>query len=88
MTDISGSAPEGLTPVYTDNQGTIALTKNNIFHARTKHIEICHHYIHDTVEKGQTIVLYCPTDEMPANLMTKVLPRVKLSKFTGMLGVR
>jgi hypothetical protein len=32
-------------PVSCDNQGTIALTTNNKFHAHTKYINIQYHYV-------------------------------------------
>ena len=31
--------------LYSDNQGAIALTKDNSYHARTKHIDIRYHFI-------------------------------------------
>jgi len=34
-----------------DNTSVIALTKNPVFHARTKHIEVKHHFIRDHVQK-------------------------------------
>ena len=37
------------TIIFGDNQGAIALTKNDQFHARTKHVDIQHHYIRETV---------------------------------------
>ena len=33
-----------------DNQGSISLAHNPVFHARTKHIDIQHHYIRDEEE--------------------------------------
>jgi len=35
-----------------DNQGAIALAKNPEFHACTKHIDICHHYIREVESTG------------------------------------
>ena len=39
----------------------------------TKHIDIWFHYIHQTVEKGAINLIYCPTDDMTADILTKVL---------------
>ncbi len=42
-----------------DNQGSIALAHNPVFHARTKHIDIQHHYIHDKVaQEGLTYITH------------------------------
>ena len=34
---------------YEDNQGVILLANNRLFGMRTKHIDICHHFIMDVV---------------------------------------
>ena len=38
------------TVLYNDNQGAQALIKNLIFHARTKHIDVRHHFVRDAFE--------------------------------------
>ena len=60
--------------VNADNQGSIALAKNPVFHNRLKHIDIQYHFTRDLV-KGKRISLnYIPTKEMSADLLTKALP--------------
>jgi len=44
--------PETKTCVYCDNQGTISLIKDSSFHARSKHIDVKHHYIREHVTAG------------------------------------
>ncbi|GKF64020.1 hypothetical protein Tco_0187468, partial [Tanacetum coccineum] len=39
-------------PIMCDNKGAIELSKNPVQHSRTKHIEICHHFLRDNVQKG------------------------------------
>jgi hypothetical protein len=39
-------------PLLADNMSAIALTKDNAFHSRTKHIDIHYHYIRKAVENG------------------------------------
>ena len=53
----------------------IALAKNPVAHARTKHINIRYHYIREAVEDGMIELQYCPTNEMNADLLTKPLPK-------------
>jgi len=48
-------------PIKCDNTSAIALTKNPIFHARTKHIEIKHHFIRDHVKKGDIKLVFIQT---------------------------
>ncbi|GJS87958.1 retrovirus-related pol polyprotein from transposon TNT 1-94 [Tanacetum coccineum] len=37
--------------IYIDNESTICIVKNPVFHSKTKHIEIRHHFIRDAYEK-------------------------------------
>ncbi|GJY03698.1 hypothetical protein Tco_0369638 [Tanacetum coccineum] len=39
------------TKIYIDNESTICIVKNPVFHSKTKHIEIRHHFIRDSNEK-------------------------------------
>ncbi|GJV86640.1 ribonuclease H-like domain-containing protein [Tanacetum coccineum] len=39
------------TKIYIDNESTICIVKNPVFHSKTKHIEIRHHFIKDAYEK-------------------------------------
>nr|GEU91353.1 integrase, catalytic region, zinc finger, CCHC-type, peptidase aspartic, catalytic [Tanacetum cinerariifolium] len=38
-------------PLYCDNRSAIALCCNNVQHSRSKHIDICHHFIREQVER-------------------------------------
>nr|GEU85264.1 hypothetical protein [Tanacetum cinerariifolium] len=38
------------TKIYIDNERTICIVKNPVFHSKTKHIEIRHHFIRDAYE--------------------------------------
>ena len=59
------------TKIYIDNQSTISIVKNPVFHQRTKHIEIRHHFIRDANGKHLIQVLKVPTEENVADLLTK-----------------
>ncbi|GJW83966.1 putative ribonuclease H-like domain-containing protein [Tanacetum coccineum] len=39
------------TKIFIDNESTICIVKNPVFHSKTKHIEIRHHFIRDSYEK-------------------------------------
>jgi len=72
-----GREADGQNTLFSDNQGAIALAHNPEFHARTKHIDIQHHFIRECVESGQVKLEYCPTKDMVADALTKPLPREK-----------
>lgn len=64
-----------------DNQSAQKLTTNNMFHGRTKHIDVRHHFIRDTIKNNLITVNYLPTDEMIADVLTKPLLREKHETF-------
>jgi hypothetical protein len=71
-----------------DNQGTIKLAQNPVEHTRTKHIDIRYHFIRDSVKDGETELVYVPTEEMPADVLTKALTPEKHRKCCEMMGMR
>ncbi|KAI5708540.1 hypothetical protein M8J77_024816 [Diaphorina citri] len=60
--------------IYGDNKGAIDLSKNAKYQARTKHIDVKHHFIRDHVQKGTIKILRVSTKEMVADVFTKGLP--------------
>ncbi|GJR79829.1 hypothetical protein Tco_0150614 [Tanacetum coccineum] len=59
------------TKIYIDNESTICIVKNPVYHSKTKHIAIRHHFIRDAYEKKLIQVLKIHTDNNVANLLTK-----------------
>ncbi|GJY12637.1 putative ribonuclease H-like domain-containing protein, partial [Tanacetum coccineum] len=59
------------TKIYIDNESTICIVKNPVFHSKTKHIEIRHHFIRDAYEKKLIQVLKIHTNDNVADLLTK-----------------
>jgi hypothetical protein len=64
----------GSLQILCDNQGSIKLAKNPIYHAITKYIEIHHHFIREKV-LGEISLDYIPTDKQPADILTKSLEK-------------
>ncbi|GJS27281.1 putative ribonuclease H-like domain-containing protein [Tanacetum coccineum] len=59
------------TKIHIDNESTICIVKNPVFHSKTKHIEIRHHFIRDSYEKKLIQVIKIHTDHNVADLLTK-----------------
>ena len=71
-----------------DNQGAIALAKDNKFHSQTKHIDLQFHFIREVVEDNKLSITYIPTEENMANIFTKALARPKFKGLVKRLGLR
>ncbi|GJY52686.1 putative ribonuclease H-like domain-containing protein [Tanacetum coccineum] len=68
------------TKIHIDNESTICIMKNPVYHSKTKHIEIRHHFIRDSYEKKLIRVEKIHTDFNVADLLTKAFdgPRLYL----------
>ena len=73
--------------LFSNNQSAIVLTKEHQYHAWTKHINICFHFIWWVVENSKLQLIYCPTEEMLANALTKALPSMKVKHFADAFGL-
>ena len=69
------------TTLFSDNQSTITLMKDHQYHLRTKHINIRFHFICWIIENGSIHLIYCPTEDMLADTLTKALPSLKVKHF-------
>ena len=67
--------------IYENNQGTIALSKDPVNRQRSKHVDICYHFIRTTISACKVVVNYCPTKNMIADIVTKSATRSKLQTF-------
>ena len=67
-----------VTTVFYDNQTAIFLTKDQMFHDRTKHIDIA---------RGDFKVSKIHTNDNPADVFTKCLPVAKFSLCLNLVGL-
>jgi hypothetical protein len=75
------------TTLCSDSQGSFALSRNPEHHARSKHIDIRHHFIREQVAAGSINVVYVPTEDMAADVLTKPLSRSTHLHMVRMLGL-
>ena len=73
--------------IKVDNKSAIALTKNPVFHGRSKHIHRRFHFIRECVEKEQVEVEHVPGSEQRADILTKSLGRIKFKEMRSLIGV-
>ena len=87
LTDVGGPLEEPIV-INEDNQGAIAMAKNPVGHARTKHIDIRYHFVREGVQNGAIFLNYVATDEMIADILTKPLPKHPFEKLVIGLGMK
>ncbi|PKA65558.1 Retrovirus-related Pol polyprotein from transposon TNT 1-94 [Apostasia shenzhenica] len=80
-----GQKQEDPTVIYCDNMSAIAMSKNLVLHARTKHIELRLHFIRELVQKGEIQLEFLSTLEQPADMLTKAVTAEKFEKHKGQL---
>ncbi|GKF26049.1 hypothetical protein Tco_0081943, partial [Tanacetum coccineum] len=65
------------TKIYIDNESTICIVKNPVYHSKTKHIAIRHHFIRDAYEKKLIQVLKIHTNDIVADESKKIAQVVR-----------
>ena len=86
LTDLFDSV-DTPTTLFSDSKSAIALAKDGHYHARTKHIDIRYHFIRYVIDAGTIKLIYCSTDDMTADTLTKALPSAKAKHFAKALGL-
>eukprot|EP00253_Pinus_taeda_P025063 PITA_25063 len=62
LRDLSHEQENGTT-IYCDNNSAIGLSKNSVFHKRTKHIDTKFHFIHELVNTGEIFLQHCRIED-------------------------
>lgn len=73
--------------VFCDNQSAIHLSKNAVYHKRSKHIDINFHFTRELVERKEIVIHYLQTELMLSDILTKSLTRYKHDKCVKMLNL-
>lgn len=86
---IMGNLGEADRPVKLnfDNMGVGCLSEVEGLPRRTKNIDVCHHFIRDSIKSGKINISYTPKADMLANVLTKPLGRTKHQQAVQMLGL-
>ena len=83
----------GLSPIkpvllYCDNRGAVNLTKNSVYHGRTKHIDIQHHFVREAVSLGHVLIENMDTSNMIADYLTKTVNKSKHEMCFRAMGLK
>jgi hypothetical protein len=60
-------------PLLYDNESAVKIANNPVQHSRTKHIDICHHFLRDHVAKGDIVLCGVRSEEQLAVLLEPVV---------------
>ncbi|KAK3014567.1 hypothetical protein RJ639_010181 [Escallonia herrerae] len=74
-------------PIHCDNESAIKLASNPVFHGRTKHIEVRHHFVREKVLSQDIKLDSVRTSNQVADLFTKALAESKFERFRAALGM-
>lgn len=86
--DDLGEKQKEATTLFCDNKSAIAMSKNPVYHGRTKHINIKHHFIRQMVEDGEIEVKHVGTKDQVADIFNKALPKDKFVYFRELMGMQ
>ncbi|XP_058755682.1 secreted RxLR effector protein 161-like [Vicia villosa] len=87
LEDIGEKQEESLL-LHCENKSAIAMAKNPVFHSRTRHINIKHHFIRSVIENGDVELVFCSSQEQLAYIFTKALPRGRFQQLREAMGVK
>jgi hypothetical protein len=73
--------------VYEDNQSAIKTAKNRVHSDRSKHIDVRYHFVREEMEKGNLELVYCPTEFMVADILTKPLGKIAHERLRLAMGL-
>lgn len=73
------------TTIHGDNQGSLNLAHNPVYHGRTKHIEVKHHFIREKIISKEISLEYVPTTEQLADILTKALGKIAFERLRKQL---
>jgi hypothetical protein len=77
----------GTVQLMCDNQAALSLLKHPIASARSKHIDVIHHFARERVARGEVMFKYCATADMAADGLTKALADTQFQKCRKLMGI-
>lgn len=79
---------QDVVEIFCDSSSALALTKHQIFHERSKHIDVKLHFVRDEMQKWEIKMLKVSTDHNAADMLTKALPAQKFKYCLELVGLQ
>jgi hypothetical protein len=74
-------------PIHCDNTSAISVSKNLVFHSKTKHIPIKYHFLREQVTNTVVSLHYIPSKDQIVDIFTKPLAKAQFEYLRQKLGV-
>jgi hypothetical protein len=74
-------------PFLCDKESSIKLTNSSVQHARTKHIDVRHHFIRDHQQKENICIESVGTEDQLTDIFTKPLDEKRFCKLSNELNI-
>ena len=78
---------QGDVTIYPDSQSAIHLSKNPIYHDRTKHVDVKYHFVREQISSGIIKVMKIPSEDNPADMGTMIVTTTKFNHCMNLLHV-
>ncbi|KAL6335579.1 hypothetical protein AAG906_030709 [Vitis piasezkii] len=75
------------TNIMCDNISAVSISKNPVFHGRTKHIKIKYHFIREVQQSNEVLLVHCSSENQLADIFTKPLPMERFEALKQKIGV-
>jgi hypothetical protein len=79
--------PQHVPKLFCDSQSAIALAKNPVYHAKTKHIGVRYHFIRECIANSCISLEKVVSRENAADALTKALPQDALEHCCYLMGI-
>ena len=73
--------------LYYDSESAIYLAKNQVYHARTKHIDVRFHKIRELVSSSELVLEKVHTSDNAVDMLTKLITIEKFKHFLNLINV-
>jgi hypothetical protein len=77
----------GAVEMKCDNQAALALITNPLITARSKHIDVMHHFVGERAARREVAFSYIRTEHQVADCMTKPLSEIRFAECCLIMGV-
>ncbi len=86
MKDLHEEQNEGTT-IFVDNQAAISMSKDPVFHGKTKHFKLKLYFLREVQKEGEVRLLHCNTQVQEADIFAKALPKARFEDLRERLGI-